>query len=347
MRFCFLDTETRSRTPIERGNDLYTRDAKCMLVTFAISDFVDSKWIDQPTQIWGAWQDPAMPPDLRAAIEDENVIFVAHNAVFDRLILLRSLRIRIAINRWRCTRAQAYAHGLPGSLELLGVVLELPQDHQKLIDDSKLIHVFCVPQADDTFIEPWQEPEAWGRFCNYAIRDTDALREIYKKLPTHNYSGLNLRLWHLDQLVNERGFQFDGSLAAAAVDFLQDAKRASDADMAMLSMGEVHAATQRNRLLQYLRQRCGIDIESLRASEVREWLEHDDLEPVTRLLLEQRLEAAKSSGAKYGKGLRMTGPRGRVRATSQYCGAGRTGRFSHKGFQPGNMARPVMTVFEV
>lgn len=344
MRFCFLDTETRSRTPIEYGNDLYTRDAKCMIVTYAVSDFVGGKWVDQPTQIWGSWQDPAMPADLRAAIEDEAVIFVAHNAVFDRLILLRSLRIRVALKRWRCTRAQAYAHGLPGSLEMLGTVLELPRDHQKLVEDSKLIHTFCVPQANGQFIEPWQEPAAWARFCHYAIRDTDALREIYKRLPSANYSGLNLRLWHIDQLINERGFQFDARLATAAVSFLQDAKRTSDSRMAELSENQVHAATQRNRLLKYLRERCGIDIESLRASEVREWLEHDDLEPITRLLLEQRLEASKSSGSKYGRGIRMCGPRGRQRNTIQFNGAGRTGRDSGRGFQPHNMARPVLNI---
>lgn len=346
MRFCFLDTETRARVPIEHGNDLYTRGAQCMIVTYALSGFLDGKWIDQPSKIWEPWQEPAMPFDLRRAIEDQDVIFVAHNAVFDRFILLRCcLNIRIAINRWMCTRAMAYAHGLPGSLEMLGIVLELPQDHQKLIDDSKLIHTFCEPQAaTGEYIEPWQAPVEWQRFCNYAVRDTDALREIYKKLPGHNYSGLNLRLWHIDQLINERGFQFDDRLARSAVEFLGHAKRSSDANMAKLSEGQVHAATQRNRLLKYLRERCGIDIESLRASEVREWLEHDDLEPITRLLLEQRLEASKSSGSKYGRGIRMCGPRGRQRNTIQFNGAGRTGRDSGRGFQPHNMARPVLNI---
>ena len=345
MKFCFLDTETRSRTDIGLGNDLYTRDAKCMIVTYAPSVFDGYKWTDTPTQIWEPWQDPLIPSSLRIAIEDGDVIFVAHNAVFDRFILLRALSIRIALKRWRCTRAQAYSAGLPGSLELLGIVVGLPEDQQKLVDDSKLIHTFCVPQgATDRFIEPWERPDDWRRFCNYAIRDTDALREIYKRLPSCNYVGINLRSWYLDQLVNERGFEFDRQLAVAAVDFLADAKVVSEDIVSRESAGEVHAATQRNKLLKYLREKRGLDIESLKASEVREWLEHDDLDPVVKILLEQRLEASRNPGAKLSRGLRMVGPRNRQRNTIQWNGAGRTGRHSGRGFQPHNMARPALTV---
>jgi len=154
----------------------------------------------------------------------------------------------------------------------------------------------------------------------------------------------NLRLAVVSALINERGFQFDAKLAQRAVEFLKSAKVDSDANMQRLSEDEVHAATQRARLLHYLRERFGIEIENLRASEVREWLEHDDLHPIARLLLEQRLEASKSSGSKYARGLKIVGPRSRVRHSSQLGGAGRTGRFSHKGFQPGNMARPVLNI---
>jgi DNA polymerase len=240
----------------------------------------------------------------------------------------------------------AYSHGLPGSLEVLGVVCGLDADHAKLVDDSKLIDTFCVPQAaTDRFIEPWEMPNEWERFCKYAIRDTDALREIYKRLPTHNYTGFNLQCWHLDQLINERGFGFDSKLANAAVAFLGDAKVSSDAAVFKASKEQIHAATQRNKLLTYLQKQCGIDIDSLRASDVREWLEHDDLDPVVRVLLEQRLEAAKNSGAKFTRGLRMVGPQGRQRNCIQFNGAGRTGRHSGRGFQPHNMARPVINVW--
>jgi DNA polymerase len=344
--YCRLDAETRSATPIEYGLDLYTRDAKALIVTYAIGD--------APVRIWQPWDEPGVPPELTEVFADPTIPIVAHNAAFDRMIMLRCLGLRATpspgspygdAERWRCTRAQAYSHGLPGSLDLLGLVLGLSVDQQKLVEDGKLIDTFCIPQpALGRFIEPGEMPHEWERFCGYAIRDTEALREIHRRLPEHNYRGLNLRLWWLDQLTNERGFQFDTNLAQACVSFLADAKVQHQAEMVHLTAGEIHAATQRNRLLRYLRERLNIPIDTLRASEVREWLEHDDLDPVVRLLLEQRLEASKSSGSKYTRGLRMVGPRGRQRGTIQFNGAGRTGRDSGRGFQPHNMARPTLSV---
>jgi DNA polymerase len=338
VSFCYYDTETRSKTDISLGLDLYTRDAECLIVTFAIDD--------ASTQIWQPWCEPAIPADFQRAIDDPDMIFVAHNAAFDIMILQRCLNIHVPLERFRCTRAQAYSHGLPGSLETLGKVLGLAEDQAKIVgDDYKLIDTFCCPQGTTgQFIQPGDAPDAWKRFCTYAIRDTDALREIYKRLPTANYTGINLSLWHLDQLINERGFQFDAKLAEAAVAFLSSAKVAGDAATKELTANEVHAATQRNRLLKYLQEKLNVPIANLKASEVREWLEHDDLNPIVRLLLEQRLEAAKSSGSKYARGLRMLGPRGRMRNTIQFNGAGRTGRHSGRGFQPHNMARPVLMV---
>jgi DNA polymerase bacteriophage-type len=344
MKYCMIDTETFSEVDIRLGNDLYSRSAECLIVTYCFSTFDAGKWTDSPTQIWEPWTGAPLPRVLQEAVTDETVIFVAHSAVFDRLILLRALGIRVALRRWRCTRAQAYAHGLPGALDLLGTVLGLTEDQGKLVDDKKLIDTFCKRQGTGRRIMPQDDPAGWQRFCAYAIRDTDALREIYKRLPQHNYTGANLRSWLLDQLINERGFQFDEKLATAAAEFLQEAKKLSDDVIEEASDGEVHAATQRARLLKYLREKCGIDIESLRASDVREWLEHDDLDPVVRVLLEQRLEAGKSSGAKFKRGLAMVGPRGRQRNCIQWNGAGRTGRHSGRGFQPHNMGRPALRV---
>lgn len=337
VRLLFLDTETRSRTDISKGTDLYTRDARCMIVTYAFED--------GPAKIWQPWADPIPPADFYGAIQDPCVILVAHNAAFDRLILQRCLGMHTLPERWLCTMAQASAHGLPGSLEMLGLVCGLDSDKLKLVDDKKLIDTFCVPQgATDRFIEPWELPSEWQRFCNYAVRDTESLRAIFERLPIHNYTGDSLASWRLDQLVNERGFGFDRALATAAREFLSAAKVESDSVVLENSGGEVHAASQRNRLLKYLQQKCGINIESLKAGEVREWLESDDLDPVTRLLLEQRLEAGKSSGSKYRRGLEVVGPENRIRHWCRWSGAGRTGRHTARGFQPHNLARPSLSV---
>lgn len=341
MTYLYIDTETYCALPIERGNDLYCRAATCIIVTYAFGEL--------PVRIWFPETEP-MPDDLKLYISDPTCIFVAHNAQFDRSILRYGLKIVLPalsiygdVFRWRCTRAQAYAHGLPGALEGLGRVLRLDEDHAKLADDGKLIHTFCIPVSGRR-IMPADAPVEWARFCNYALRDTEALREIHRRLPTSNYSGNHIVAWTVSELINNRGFGFDVRLATAAVDFLADAKVQSSEAVMKLTGLEVHAATQRNRLLAFLRERLNIDIESLRAAEVREWLESDDLHPVARMLLEQRLEAGKSSGAKYNRGLQMLGPGNRQRHTQQFNGAGRTGRDSGRGFQPHNMTRPVLSV---
>jgi hypothetical protein len=187
LKFCFLDTETRSAVDISAGTDLYSRACEVRIVTYTFSVFDGDKWIDEPVNIWEPWQDPAIPPDLAEASIAEEPIFVAFNAVFDRLALLRSLKIRIALGRWRCAREMAYSCGLPGSLEILGIVSGLEQSDLKKTEDKHLIDLFCSPNEWGAFVEPWQAPEQWAKFCLYAKQDTHTLREIYKRLPAVNY----------------------------------------------------------------------------------------------------------------------------------------------------------------
>src|ERR1700733_13405579 len=336
LKILFLDTETRSRLDISVGTDRYTRAAECRIVTYA--------FVTGPAKIWLPYCQP-IPQDLKDALDDPEFLILAHNAVFDRLILARALKLVTPVSRWRCTMAAASAHGLPGSLESLGKVCGLSEDEGKLVDDKKLIDTFCsIQPATGKFVEPEDAPEAWQRFCNYAIRDTEALRTIFNRMPQSNYAGVNLRSWMLDQLVNERGFGFDVLLAQAASDFLDKAREASRKVMRENTENQIGSATQAKRLLAYIRNRYDIDIESLRAGDVRDYLESDDLDPILRTVLEERLEAGKSAGTKFKRGLALVGPENRIRHWCRWSGAGRTGRHAARGYQPHNMARPAITV---
>ena len=329
----FCDTETRSPVDLRKhGTDRYATPAECMLFPFARDN-------DAP-QLWDVIGGQPILPDLEDALSDPNEPLVFHNRNFDRTILNRALRRIIPASRYRCTMEQAYAHGLPGSLEMLGIVLDVPPELQKRSGDGHLIQLFCVPRADGTYNDRWSHPAEWQQFCDYAVWDVMSMRECYKRLPTHNYSGLDLMTAHLSLLINERGFGFDEKLAEAAMKVLAAAKKVHDMTADALTGGSVQAATQRKRLLDWF-QRSGLDIPNMKASTIREYLEHDDLDPVTRGMLELRLEASKSSGAKYRRGLELVGADGRLRFAKQFCGAGKTGRYSGRGFQPDNMMRPV------
>jgi DNA polymerase bacteriophage-type len=336
LKILWLDTETRSRVDISAGTDRYSRAAECIIVTYAFATGPAKIWFPRVEQI---------PADLKTALDDPEFLLLAHNSAFDRLILARALKINTGVARWRCTMAGASAHGLPGSLEALGKVCMLTEDEGKLTDDKGLIHTFCVPQAaTGKFIEPEDAPEEWKRFCNYAIRDTEALRTIFNRMPQANYGGVNLRSWMLDQLVNERGFGFDVPLAQAASEFLDNAREASRKVMRANTEDQIGSATQAKRLLAYVRSKYNIDIESMKAGDVREYLESDDLDPVLRTVLEERLEAGKSAGTKFKRGLTLVGPESRIRHWCRWSGAGRTGRHAARGYQPHNMARPSITV---
>lgn len=329
----FCDTETRSPVDLRRhGTDRYATPAECLLFPFARDEAAP--------QLWDVIGGQPIPPDLDDALADPEEPLIWHNRNFDRTILNRALGRVIPASRYRCTMEQAYSHGLPGSLEMLGIVLQVPQELQKRVDDRALIQLFCIPRADGLFNDRWSHPAEWGRFCEYAVWDVVSLRECYRRLPTYNYGGINLETAHLSLLINERGFGFDVELAQAAMKVLAAAKGVHDRETDALTGGAAQSATQRARLLAWF-QRSGLDLPNMRASTIREYLEHDDLDPVVRGMLELRLEASKSSGAKYRRGLELVGALNRIRFSKQFAGAGKTGRYSGRGFQPDNMMRPV------
>lgn len=334
MTDVFLDFETRCSVPIHLGTDLYTANAEPTILTWAVDD--------DDVQLWDILEEPEPPSGIVDVLRDGGVNLIAHHAAFDRNILHRRLQFQTSMERWRCSLAMARSAALPGSLEMVGLVLGLPEEDRKLSNGKALINLFCIPREDGSYASPYERPAEWAEFKRYAIQDTATLRRIYRKLPTHNYKGDNLAVWHLDQKCNERGFGFDAELAESAVRLLAKAKTRNDGDAHQLTGGAVEAFTQRDRLMRYLAAR-GLDIPNMRAGTIREYLESDDIEPGIRLLLELRLEASKSSGAKYKKGLAMVGRGNRMRHTVSHSGA-RTGRDNGKGFQPLNMSRPVMMV---
>lgn len=334
MPICFVDFETRSRVQIRDGTDAYMTQAEPLLIQWALEDGP----VEHAELLGNRYR------VLDDYVQDPDVIFIAHNAQFDRAASERLLDWNVPVSRWRCTRAQAYSVGLPGSLEGVGTALGLPMNLAKSKDGARLIQLFCVPHArrrgdDPVFTEPDEAPGEWAKFIEYGRQDIVALREIYKRLPSNNYQGINLEYFHLDLEINERGFAIDLPLIEATVAMLDKAKGKSDADVAAATGGAVTAVTQRDKLLAYF-NRTGVGLPNLTKGELESALQRDDLEPEQRLLIEARLEGSRASGAKYKRAVKMhVGCR--LRYTQQFSGAGRTGRTAHKGFQPGNMARAV------
>lgn len=335
----YFDTESYSEVPLERGLDQYRRAAEVMVATYALDN--------EPVELWDRTSHLGMPRKLEAAFLNKDVILTAHNVPFDRAMVEHGLGIYTPIERWHCTMAQAYAHSLPGSLEALGPALGLPLERQKLADGKRWIDLFCKPQRGGKRATRKTHPVDWAKFLEYAIQDTDTLREVHRKMPAHNYQGEHLDLWYLDQEINERGFQADLDLAHAALTVCEATKARLDDEVDKMTDGAITAATQRQRVLRQLIGNDGLDIFNLQRDTIDKILERDDLEPSARRLLEIRAEASMTSQSKYNRLLESVGPDGRLRFTTQYAGAGRTGRWAGRIFQPHNLPRPTMKWEEI
>lgn len=333
-----LDTETFSPVNVTAGIDRYMSAPTfaTLLVTYTVGE--------QPVECWRVDEGEPMPATLDKVHRDSKTVFVAHNAPFDRGAMFFGLGMMTELAQWRCTMAQAYAHALPGSLGALGAVLGLPANEQKNKDGQRLIQMFCVPDKNGNRKCTYKtDPIDWQKFVDYAIQDAVTLRKIRKLLPTHNYIGEHLELYYVDQEINERGFKVDMQLIDAAMKVCDKNREALDAEIEKLTNGIITAATQRQRILHHLVGEEGFIMLDLKADSINKVLaEEKDMEPQVRRLLEIRLEGAMTSIAKYRRAKETAGSDGRIRNTLQFAGAGRTGRWAGRGFQPHNMPRPTL-----
>lgn len=121
-----------------------------------------------------------MPDALSAALNDPQLMTVWHNGgMFDSVVLQHALGIDIPLERIHDTMVQAYAHSLPGSLDALCEVLNVPTDQAKDKTGRQLIQLFCKTRPKTSKIRRATRdthPEEWRRFVEYAAADIEAMR---------------------------------------------------------------------------------------------------------------------------------------------------------------------------
>jgi DNA polymerase bacteriophage-type len=336
----WLDTETYCEVPIQNGTYKYTRACEVMIVTYAIDD--------GPVKLWDRTAEQRMPGDLLAALTNPSQPITAHNAMFDRNVLrygLGEAGIDVPIPRWRCTMAQALAHGLPGGLDPLCGIMGVEAADAKHQGGKRFIHLFCKPQPANRKLRRatrLTHPKEWQAFRTYAAADISAMREVARKLPAWNWQPADIAMYHLDQRINDRGFYVDVPFATAAIRAVDDeqkriAKRVSDA-----TNGAVASATQRDALLYHILSEHGVDLPDMQKDTLERRINDPDLPAEVRELLSLRLSASTSSTAKYASLLRGLSNDHRMRGTLQFNGAARTRRWAGRTFQPQNMPRQYM-----
>ena len=345
MTTLWFDCETYSEADLKSaGTHRYAEheSTEITVAQYAVDDEEPAVW-----DVTDKNADPRTWAKLRIYLEDPRTTVIAHNSAFDRTLLRHCWDIDVPVERWQDTMIQAMAHGLPGSLDGIGQIVGLDADQAKDKRGRELIQLFCKPRPKNSILRRATRethPKEWAEFLEYSRQDIVAMRAIGKRLPTWNYRAGHpeLALWHLDQRINDRGVAVDLELAEAAIDAVAREQRRLKAQVHDETDGQVTNASQRDNLLAYILAEHGIELPDMRADTLRRRVEDPTLPESVRLLLSLRLEATKTSTAKYKALVNATSADGRLRNTLQFAGATRTARWAGRIFQPQNMPRPDM-----
>lgn len=333
----FLDLETYCETPIKNGTHAYSENAEVMIFAWALGD--GEVHVEDLTAA-------PMSKELLVLLKKPDVKLIAHNSGFDRTVLRHAYpALPLDISRWEDTMVQALSHSLPGALGSLSEIFGLEADIAKDKAGKQLIQLFCKPQPanrKDRRATRETHPEKWAEFISYAKNDILAMRELRKKMPKWNYRGSELALWHLDQMINDRGVSIDLDLVHCAIEAVDKAQKGLAKQTKEMTNGEVEAATQRDAMLKHILNVHGVSLPDMQKSTLERRLNDDSLPIAVRELIAIRLQASTTSTAKYKALALGTNTDGRLRGTLQFNGASRTGRWAGRLFQPQNLPRPAL-----
>jgi DNA polymerase bacteriophage-type len=329
----WIDTETRSTVKLAHGTYKYATGAQVIVVAWAVDD--------DPVAVWDCTADNIPPKGLIRALLDMDTI-TSHGAEFDRTLLETAhwyASRHINIDRWRCSMATARAHSLPGKLAKLCEIFQLPVDMSKDADGKRLIGIFCSPRDDGKYNDRHTHPQDWKKFLDYAGQDIVAMRELMNNhIPKWNRNAFETGIFKLDAVMNARGVEIDLDMAHGMIKTVNRAQARLKGITNAVTDGDVLSTTQRARLKQYLSDGFGVDLPDMKAETIERRLDDPELPEVVKELLRMRLQATKSSTAKY-KRVIASEVNGRLYGLLLYYGA-RPGRWSGRIFQPHNTMRP-------
>lgn len=331
-----IDFETRSACELrDRGLHNYATDpttgVHCMAFAF------DDEPVDIITDMKGFYTRGLYPHDVIAHVAKGGIVY-AHNAAFE-LAIWNNICVprygwpELKPEQVRCTMAMCYAMGLPGALENAAPALGLAQ--RKDAAGKRVMLQLAKPRAEGGFWIPETAPEKFQQLYAYCKQDVEVERALHHRLM--ELSDDEQRIWQLDYRINQRGIRVDLESIDKAIALVEQEKRRLDEEMLRVTGGVVGKCTEVQVLVKWIRTR-GVEMNGLAKADVLDALA-GDLPPAVEAALRLRKEAAKSSTAKLVAMKERASADGRVRGCFQYHGAA-TGRWAHRGIQPGNMPRP-------
>ena len=331
MRVLHLDIETYSSAPLPKcGVYRYcdSPDFEILLLSYAFDD--------EPVVTVDLACGEQLPEEFLQALEDTNVLKIAHNAVFERVCFSKYLGHWPDPAQWRCTMVMAWYLTLPGRLADVAVALNVTE--KKMEEGKDLIRYFSVPckptktNGGRTRNLPQHAPEKWATYKKYNAQDVETERAVYHALLKHPLPEHEWELYALDQRINDRGVRIDRLLVkqAMAVDLAfsrQAFKRAQE----LTGLDNPGSVSQLKAWLADM----DMPMESLSKRIVQEKAAEAD--GIVKELLELRLELSKTSIKKYEAMARTVCKDGRVHGMLQFGGASRTFRWAGRLVQLQNV----------
>lgn len=331
MALLAIDIETYSDVDLTKsGVYAYSDSPQFEILLFAYA------FDEEETQIVDLACGEKLPQRVLDALEDTSVIKTAFNAAFERTCISKYLGRKLSPKAWQCTAVQSAMLALPLSLDGVGEVLDIQR--KKLKEGTDLVRFFSMPckptKANGGRIRnlPKDEPEKWERFKVYCIRDVDAEREIRYKLRNYPIPESEMRLYQMDQNINDRGILVDRELVANAV--LCDTQYKESITARAYELTGLENPNSPAQIKGWLNDR-GMEVESLDKKAVKNMISEADGEVLEVLKL--RLLMAKTSVKKYEAIERSVCSDGRCHGLLQFYGANRTGRWAGRLVQVQNL----------
>lgn len=333
MRILSIDIETFSSVDLTKcGVYKYTESEDFEILLFAYA------FDDEDINIIDLAQGEKLPKEVIEAIYSTNVIKSAFNAQFERVCLSRYFSMELPIEQWRCSMVHSLTLGLPGSLENVAKCLNLKT--QKMDEGKNLIRYYSIPckpnksNGGRTRNLPSHDKEKWELFKEYCKRDVEVEREIRRKIENFDMTDNELKLWHLDQKINDYGVNVDRELVKNAIKCDEEYQR--ELKKEALSLTKLENPNSPTQLKNWLESR-GLEVSSLSKANVEELLDKTK-DSTVRRVLELRQEMSKTSVKKYDAMERAMCEDFKIRGLLQFYGA-LTGRWAGRLVQVHNLPR--------
>lgn len=365
---CVLDFETRSAVKLGRGGTNAHNYAKHPTTELWLGRY---GFEDDPDTIYHIGFQPQCPPQLREHVENGGII-CAHNAGFEwaiwNLILVpRYGWPELDVKQMSDTAARGARLGLPRDLERMAPALNLT--HKKDMEGSNKMKAMAKPRkvfdldflvasetevretlapfvadplrytilyagAGATVYEWWAVDERIERLGTYCDDDYLTQMELHLNLP--ELPEKEWQIWQLTMQSNIRGHILD-------LDFIRRARTIIDTrlkeyahQLQRRTGGQVKGHTDLNGMKAFCNDN-GVEVDSLAAGIVTELVASESTPDPVKDVLQVRMEAGKSSVAKYPAMETHADDLGVAHDQLVYYGAQATGRWSALGYQLHNL----------